>query len=273
MYWPNASLFIFAVFFASVFADLVFEDGFGRPHSHPLVNGEFVATAKRVSRPLTNRELLAAGLPPRSPKFLQDAVVKRVASARASPVAYGAELAPRQVPSVTPPEIPSVGLITVKNTANVPLGFVSSDLTDNGTFEISSGVTSSAFFDFPIQSGFVDIAVEDQAYPYIGIAIGGRGDTFGPGNAAYGFLAPVSKSSQEASGNTIGTPGESTIWQIDPFSLGLSAFFRAPGGDVPLTIVNDLTSGDLLLVGDVTAFQQAFPRESIQVVTFTLLGF
>ncbi|KZT32966.1 hypothetical protein SISSUDRAFT_457459 [Sistotremastrum suecicum HHB10207 ss-3] len=81
----SASSIMHLILFVSLLAacayalvlDPVYMDEDGVLWSHPVMDGKAVTT-NHTLKPLSNRALLAAGLPPRSPKFVRDAVAKRV---------------------------------------------------------------------------------------------------------------------------------------------------------------------------------------------------
>ncbi|KZS95732.1 hypothetical protein SISNIDRAFT_494042 [Sistotremastrum niveocremeum HHB9708] len=264
------SLFLlFATFFAVGLGEFVYQDESGRNHSHPLVDGKPI-TVNRVLKPLSNGALFSAGLPPRSPRFVLDAHAKR----KASPV----QVAPRQVISqVPPPPLPSPDQplrIVVSDAFGVPMGFVDTNLNTAHCFQITSYVDIAATFYLPTPdgSGYYDILVQNQAYPYIGIATGNLGTGYGQTSPSYGFVTPVSGSDYPYSynDNIFNHAGESTIWQIDPVTLDLSAFWQSAEGDrIPLTIFHDFTTGSLDLTVGLDYFYMRY-GEPVESVGFTL---
>ncbi|KZT32788.1 hypothetical protein SISSUDRAFT_485573 [Sistotremastrum suecicum HHB10207 ss-3] len=164
-------LLLVALLASSVFALIpnpVYEDEFGTQYSHPLIDGKVLSFISDI-KPLSNRDLLAAGLRPRSPKFVQDAVAKRVP---------------------TPVGVSSAHII-VKNAGGATLGFIARGLTIFDTFPITQDISQAAVFTPSANNnGFYDLAVASEPSPFIGIVTGVAGDNFESGSPSYGFMSP-----------------------------------------------------------------------------------
>ncbi|KZS95756.1 hypothetical protein SISNIDRAFT_325611 [Sistotremastrum niveocremeum HHB9708] len=256
-------LLLVALLASSVFALIpnpVYEDEFGTQYSHPLIDGKVLSFISDI-KPLSNRDLLAAGLRPRSPKFVQDAVAKRVPT----PVDFAARELPSQLP------IPSSAHIIVKNAGGATLGFIARGLTIFDTFPITQDISQAAVFTPSANNnGFYDLAVASEPSPFIGIVTGVAGDNFESASPSYGFMSPVPESSNPNSNNPFDSPGESQIWQINPVTLSVTAQWRNGGTDSPLTIFHDISFGDLDFAGDLGAFSDAF-GDTVEPVTLTLV--
>ncbi|KZT36121.1 hypothetical protein SISSUDRAFT_1050324 [Sistotremastrum suecicum HHB10207 ss-3] len=249
-------------------AEKIYTDISGTSFSHPLINGQVVtASPPVVWNPLSNRALLAARLPPRSPKFVESLVAKRRPSA--------VELAPRGTSSQTP--ITGTANIIVKDENGATLGFVGKQLTDFDTFPITQdstlALTVTVVPSTDPSSDFIDLKIPGQPADtgFVGLALGAAGDAFGKGNAAYGFMGPISESTTpDSDPNNVGGASQSQIWTLNPSTLVLSAFWRGESGDpIPLTLFADGTFGDLDFAGDLTAFVNKF-GDFVQKVTFVL---
>ncbi|KZS89492.1 hypothetical protein SISNIDRAFT_469263 [Sistotremastrum niveocremeum HHB9708] len=250
---------LLAASFSSLAAgDKIYTDISGTSFSHPLINGQ-VATASPpvVWKPLSNRALLAARLPPRSPKFVESLVAKR------RPSAVDA--------------ISGTATIIVKDENGATLGFVGKELTDFDTFPITQdstlALTVTVVPSPDPTSDFVDLKIPGQPADtsFVGLALGAAGAAFGKGNAAYGFMGPISESTTpDSDTNNVGGASESQIWTLNPSTLVLSALWRGESGDpIPLTLFADGTFGDLDFAGDLTAFVNKF-GDFVQKVTFVL---
>ncbi|KZS95764.1 hypothetical protein SISNIDRAFT_464099 [Sistotremastrum niveocremeum HHB9708] len=244
-------------------------------------DGKSISDAEKpLLKPLSNAVLLAAGLRPRAPKFVQEAVARRRPSA--------VEMAPRQIVTTTP--ISGTGHIVINGAGGAPIGFVG-PISSYNIYQLTqdpSQATTVIIFNLFSTSGYIDL-ISDSGGPstFVGIATPFSDGNFNTGSSEYGYMSPVSESYLPNSINPRAEAGESTIWQIDPITLALTASWHDPSTQntyptsfhhrssilfltrsyeidtEPLTIF--YSRGNLLFTGDLQKFEQVYKQPYTQV--------
>ncbi|KZS95741.1 hypothetical protein SISNIDRAFT_451357 [Sistotremastrum niveocremeum HHB9708] len=169
------------------------------------------------------------------------------------------ELVPRTL------TLPATGTISVTFRSGSLIGYVASTLTSDHTFALTLSSSSAAHVTVSSTTGFIDLVVASEPYGYVGAALGFQGSDFVSGSPSYAFMTPVPQSSSPATGNAIGSQGESQIWNIDSTTLELTASWRSGTSSSPLITFYDESYGDLDFTADLTAFTDEYSDRVIQV--------
>ncbi|KAF9022533.1 hypothetical protein BDZ89DRAFT_1137271 [Hymenopellis radicata] len=223
----------------------------------------------------TNAKRMARGLGPATPNFERATILP---GRRHIPTRMGS--ARRSVPSGSV-NTPVTGTIKITRADNGALvGYVNEDYTSGGTRRY--GITTDAANALQVttlvtQNSYTTIELQeptptDAAHPLLGAVVGpaNSGDNLSSGSYNYALLTGTShtdaNSPPSAAGNSYSSQNsESTIWtylpSIDlPSTQQLTAQWVNPDGSKPTTFLYYLPgSNALLLTGDVSAFNSAFP--------------
>ncbi|KZS91654.1 hypothetical protein SISNIDRAFT_487315 [Sistotremastrum niveocremeum HHB9708] len=227
---------------------------------------DMLATQTSPLKPLSNRALLAAGLPPRTPQFARRALTRRVPS--------GVELAPRQAPSLLP--LPDIVQILVKDDFGDTLGYVSPPSLTDYTFTVVQTIAQAGLFFITSQTGYVNIGSvqSSSGAPFLGIVAGTAGDDFSSQDSSvWGYLALAGGSSFPSTSNPRNAYAESQVWLIDPFTLNL-----IPAWDDPrtssrdfLNVIYDSTYDGLRVTPNPELYANTY-GEQVQEVILTLVS-
>ncbi|KAF9533268.1 hypothetical protein CPB83DRAFT_846162 [Crepidotus variabilis] len=208
-----------------------------------------------VAGELSNAVRLARGLPPRSPKF------RRYLPGRRSPTIVARGPSPSNNPTGT--------VIQVTRADNGALvGYVPNHYVNSATNRY--GVTSdmSSALKVSYNGGeLTETNAPDAAHPFLGAVVGpaSNSNDLSTGSPDYALLTGSSHTAAGSPPASVGNSysgqnSESTIWNYNSASHGLTAAWINTDGTTAPTHLYYLGGSDaLLLVGDVNAFNSAFP--------------